>query len=117
MVKTIPTVETLITDQRQYFYSGQTKQINFRKQQLINLKNAILKYEKEISQALYDDLHKSEFEAYATEIGLVLESLGFMIKNIHKWAKPVAAKTPIQFQPGKSFIVRDPYGVVCIIAP
>jgi aldehyde dehydrogenase (NAD+) len=117
VVKTIPSVETLITEQRQYFYSGQTKQVNFRKQQLIQLKRTILKYEKEITQALYNDLHKSEFEAYATEIGLVLESLGFMIKNIHKWAKPVVTKTPIQFQPGKSFIIRDPYGVVCIIAP
>ena len=117
MVKTIQSVESLINEQREYFYSGQTKQISFRKQQLINLKNAVLKYEKEISQALYDDLHKSEFEAYATEIGLVLESLGFMINNIDSWAKPVAVKTPIQFQPGKSFIVRDPYGVVCIIAP
>ena len=117
MVNTVPSVESLIDEQRQYFYSGQTKQISFRKQQLINLKNAILKYEKEIIQALYDDLHKSEFEAYATEIGLVLESLGFMIKKIDSWSKPVAVKTPIQFQPGKSFIVRDPYGVVCIIAP
>ena len=117
MVKTIPSVESLIEEQRQYFYSGQTKQIYFRKQQLSNLKNAIVKYEKEIIQALFDDLHKSEFEAYATEIGLVLESLGFMIKNIDNWAKPVPTKTPIQFQPGKSFIVHDPYGVVCIIAP
>ena len=117
MVKTIPSVESLIEEQRQYFYSGQTKQVYFRKQQLINLKNAIVKYEKEIIQALFDDLHKSEFEAYATEIGLVLESLGFMIKNIDNWAKPVLTKTPIQFLPGKSFIVHDPYGVVCIIAP
>ena len=117
MVNTVTSVESLIDEQRQYFYSGQTKQISFRKQQLINLKNAILKYEKEIIQALYDDLHKSEFEAYATEIGLVLESLGFMIKKVDSWSKPVAVKTPIQFQPGKSFIVRDPYGVVCIIAP
>ena len=117
MVKTIQSVESLINEQRQYFYSGQTKPIHFRKQQLITLKSTILKYEKEISQALYDDLGKSEFEAYATEVGLVLESLGFMIKNIDKWAKPVPAKTPIQFHPGKSYIVRDPYGVVCIIAP
>lgn len=117
MVKTIQSVESLIDAQRQYFYSGQTKDVAFRKQQLINLKKAVLKYEKDIIDALYADLHKSEFEAYATEIGLVLESLGYMIKHIERWTKPVAVKTPIQFQPGKSFIVRDPYGVVCIIAP
>ena len=52
MVKTIQSVESLIDEQRQYFYTGQTKQISFRKQQLIALKNAVLKYEKEISSRI-----------------------------------------------------------------
>ena len=39
------------------------------------------------------------------------------MKNIDEWAKPVIVKTPIHFQPAKSFIVREPYGVVLIIGP
>ena len=38
--------------------------------QLDILKKVIKKYEKDIIQALYKDLRKSEFEAYTTEIGL-----------------------------------------------
>ena len=40
-----------------------------------------------------------------------------MVKNIDDWVKPESIKTPIQFQPGKSMIVREPYGVVLIIGP
>ena len=68
-------------------------------------------------QALHLDLRKSEFEAYSTEIGIVYDSIAQFVKNIDDWMKPEPVKTPIHFQPGKSFIVREPYGVVLIIGP
>ncbi|WP_201318726.1 aldehyde dehydrogenase [Paenibacillus sp. EPM92] len=117
MVLNVQSVEQMILEQKKYFYSGATKDIEFRKEQLIKLKTAIQTNEKEIIDALYKDLRKSEFEAYATEVGLVLNSISHMIKHIDKWVRPVQVKTPLQFQPGKSFIVRDPYGVVLIIGP
>lgn len=110
-------VENMITAQRSYYFSRATKNLEFRKQQLVNLKETIKKYEKEITEALKLDLNKSEFEAYATEIGIVLDSITHMVKNIDEWAKPITAKTPVQFQPGKSYVVREPYGVVLIIGP
>ena len=39
------------------------------------------------------------------------------MKNIDNWTKPEPVKTPIHFQPGKSYIVREPFGVVLIIGP
>ncbi len=108
-------VENMITEQRQFYFSRATKDVKFRKQQLLKLKKSILKYEKEILNALYLDLRKSEFEAYATEIGIVLESISYMVKNLEEWMKPETVKTPIQLQMGKSFIVREPYGVTLII--
>lgn len=110
-------VEHWITAQRNFYFSSITKDIEFRKQQLLNLKEAIKKYEKNIIQALKLDLNKSEFEAYATEVGIVLDSISYMLKNINDWAKPISVKTPVMFQPGKSYIVREPYGVVLIIGP
>ena len=91
--------------------------MKFRKEQLKKLKTSILKYEKEILNALYLDLRKSEFEAYATEIGIVLDSISYMVKHVEEWMEPEAVKTPIQYQMGKSFIVREPYGVTLIIGP
>ncbi|MGX9133454.1 aldehyde dehydrogenase [Rummeliibacillus sp. JY-2-4R] len=114
---TVQDVELMVTEQRNYFFSSATRKFEFRKEQLKKLKSTIVKYEKEILQALYDDLHKNEFEAYSTEIGLVLESISFMQKYLEEWMHPVSVPTPIHFLPAKSFIVREPYGVTLIIGP
>ena len=110
-------VENMITQQRQFYFSRATKDVQFRKGQLLKLKANIIKYEKEILQALYVDLRKSEFEAYTTEVGIVLDSISYMVKHIDEWMKPQKVKTPVAFQMGKSFIVREPYGVTLIIGP
>jgi len=110
-------VETMIKEQKNFFLTGHTKDTEFRKKQLLKLKDKIKQYEKEILKALNLDLRKSEFEAYSNEVGIVLDSISYLVKNIDEWAKPVHVKTPIHFQPAKSFIVRDPYGVVLVIGP
>lgn len=110
-------VEIMIEEQKKFYLTGHTKNIEFRKKQLLKLKEKIKQYEKEILKALNMDLHKSEFEAYSNEIGIVLDSINYLVKNIDEWAKPVQVKTPVHFQPAKSFIVREPYGVVLIIGP
>jgi aldehyde dehydrogenase (NAD+) len=110
-------VEKMIDEQRSFYYSRQTKDLEFRKKKLLQLKETIKQYEQDVIHALKNDLNKSEFEAYATEIGIVYDSITYMVKNIDDWVKPETVKTPIQFQPGKSMIVREPYGVVLIIGP
>lgn len=110
-------VEQMIADQRSFYFSRTTKDVAFRKEQLLKLKAVIKKYEQDVIQALHQDLRKSEFEAYSTEIGIVYDSIAYFVKNIDDWMKPEPVKTPIHFQPGKSFIVREPYGVVLIIGP
>ncbi|TQR20193.1 aldehyde dehydrogenase [Psychrobacillus vulpis] len=110
-------LDKIIEENQTFFYSGVTRTAKFRIEQLDNLKNTIKKYEKEVIQALHDDLRKSEFEAYTTEIGLVYESISFMKKNLEKWMEPKQVKTPIALMPSKSFIVHDPYGTVLIIGP
>lgn len=110
-------IERLLQEQRVYFESGATRSLAFRKEQLKKLKHAISTNEKKVVEALYRDLHKSEFEAFATEIGILYDSISLALKNLEEWMHPVSAPTPIQFQPGKSFIIREPYGAVCIIGP
>lgn len=110
-------VEQYVEQQRHYFFSGETRDIAFRIAQLQTLKATIKKYEKQVVEALYADLHKSDFEAYSTEISIVYSSIDEFSKNLAEWASPIAAKTPIAFQPAKSYIVREPYGVTCIIGP
>ena len=107
----------MLGEHQSYFYTGITRPVAFRIEQLEILKNTIKKYEEEVIDALYKDLRKSEFESYVTEIGLVYDNISYMVKNIERWMEPKYVKTPVALMPSKSFIVNDPYGTVLIIAP
>jgi aldehyde dehydrogenase (NAD+) len=102
---------------RQYFDSGITKSIAFRKEQLQTLKQAILKFEQELYNALYTDLKKSPEECWVTELGLVLSELDFISKNLQRWMEPERVSTNLLNLPSGSKIMREPLGVVMIIGP
>ena len=57
---------------RAYFDSGATRTYQFRKAQLVKLKQAITKYELALHEALYTDLKKSPEESWITETGFLL---------------------------------------------
>lgn len=102
---------------RHYFSTGATRSYAFRKQQLLLLKDAIVKYEQDINDALYSDLKKSPEEAYATETGLVLAEISLALKNLHRWMKPRRVLSSLVNLPSSGEILADPLGVVLIIAP
>jgi aldehyde dehydrogenase (NAD+) len=106
-----------LREMRNYVHSGVTRSYAFRKQQLLLLRNAIRKYETEISAALYQDLKKAPEEVYATEIGIVLMEIRIALKHLRKWTKPAHAGTNLLNLPSSSKIIYDPLGVVFIIAP
>jgi aldehyde dehydrogenase (NAD+) len=108
---------SVLNNIRSYHNTGATLSYSFRKQQLISLQNALLKYEVEINEALYTDLKKSKEEVYATETGLLLGEIKHAIKNLHKWMKPKTASTGLVTFPSSARIYYDPLGVVLIIAP
>ncbi|SER62120.1 aldehyde dehydrogenase [Psychrobacillus sp. OK032] len=110
-------LDKIIKEHQAFFDTGITKSTKFRIEQLMILKKTIKKYEKDVIQALYRDLRKSEFEAYTTEIGLVYDNIAYMVKHLDKWMEPKQVKTPLALMPSKSFIMHDPYGTVLIIAP
>ncbi|MCR6109895.1 aldehyde dehydrogenase [Bacillus sp. A301a_S52] len=110
-------IQTLIQKQKQYFYSGETKGLSFRKAQLTKLKEAIKKREQDIMDALKKDLNKGQQEVFFTEIGFLYSELKDMMKNVDYWAEPRKVKTPISHMGGKSYIYKEPYGVTLIISP
>lgn len=110
-------IPALVSRQKDYFYGGATLDTAGRKEALIALRNAILSREKDISDALYKDLRKAPFESYMSEIGMVLDELGYILKHLEKWAKPRKVPTPFSQFPGRSFIWKEPYGTVLIMSP
>ncbi|HDB6971309.1 TPA: aldehyde dehydrogenase, partial [Staphylococcus aureus] len=67
--------------------------------------------------ALYTDLGKNKVEAYATEIGITLKSIKNARKELKNWTKTKNVDTPLYLFPTKSYIKKEPYGTVLIIAP
>jgi aldehyde dehydrogenase (NAD+) len=102
---------------RNYFKTGTTKEYSFRRQQLLNLKAAILKYEEELYKCLYDDLKKSKEEVWITEIGFTIAEINHALKNLHSWMSRKKTGTNLLNLPSSSFIVPEPLGVVLIIGP
>jgi len=110
-------LKTLASSLRSQIFKNGHLPVGVRKQRLQNLKEQILKSEKDITAALMQDLRKSNFETYATEIGFILEELTYTLKNLDNWAEVKKVKTPLTLFPGKSYIYPEPYGVVLIISP
>jgi aldehyde dehydrogenase (NAD+) len=102
---------------RDFFLSGATQSLAFRKKQLKKLKKAILAHEKDIYAALEMDLKKSKEETWVTEIGIVLSELSYMLKNLSQWMQPEIVNTNLVNLPSKSYINKEPLGVVLIIGP
>ncbi len=110
-------VTDILQEHHHFFHSGQTKDIHFRLQQLEKLKEGVIKYEAQMTEALHKDLGKHPFESYTSEIGFVLNSITHTMKHLKKWAKPKKVKTPLTLFPSKSLIRYEPYGTVLIIGP
>lgn len=110
-------IQLLIQAQRDFFGTNKTKELKFRLEQLQKLKKLIVNNEDSIVQALHKDLRKHEFEAYATEIGIVMVDINKAISKLRKWIKPQKVKTPVFQYVASSYIKPEPYGNVLIIAP
>lgn len=98
-----------------YFGTGATMDYSFRKQQLQRLKEALYTHEQDLYDALYKDLKKNKEESWVTELGFVMTELNNAIKKLKGWMKPERVATNLLNQPGKSYILHEPLGVVLVI--
>ena len=110
-------IQTIVKAQRDFFDSDTSKDLSFRREQLLKLKRMMSDNEQAIIDALHKDLRKHEFEAYATEIGIVMVDIDKTLAKLNKWAKPRKVKTPPFHYVASSYIKPDPLGNVLIIAP
>lgn len=106
-----------LAELRRFFASQVTKDVDFRIAQLKKLKAAIEKNENAIVEALKADLHKHEFETFATEIIMVYKELDDCIANVRRWAKPRKVGTSLVFFKANSYVISEPYGTVLAIGP
>ena len=107
----------IVKKQKSFFESGVSRDLAYRRSALQSLKREIERNEDAILNALQRDLGKSPFEAYETEIGIVLSEISYMLRHLNRLAAPERVRTPLTNFPGKSAVYREPYGVVLIMSP
>lgn len=115
MVLDKSSISNILNEQRQFFATGKTKNVEFRIEQLKRLKQAASDYQEKIVAAVQADLNRPQFEAYF-ELGFFAE-INDTIKKLKSWTKPQKVSTPIEQFPGRAKIYPEPLGVVLIIGP
>lgn len=110
-------ISGIVKKQKEYFKTGETRELKRRIEVLKKLRQAIRMHEERLCRALEEDLGKSGSESYMCEIGLTLSELSFQIRHLKKWARPVRCTTELANFHAKSFTVREPYGCVLVMSP
>ena len=110
-------IDSILASQKQYFHTGATLDIAFRKRQLKALLEAMEEFDRELTDALWIDLHKSYEEATITETSLVKGEIKEAIKNVSRWARRERRRTPITIFGSRSYVMKEPLGCSLIVSP
>ena len=110
-------IADVVEAHRAFFRTGRTLDVGFRRESLKRLKSALFKYEDRIYDAFWEDLHKSKFEVFGTEIGMVSKEISLHMKKVGNWARPRKVVTDLLNFYSTSRILHEPYGVALIMSP
>ncbi len=110
-------IKNIIEKQRNFFNTGTTQPYKYRCRQLKQLQSALRRYESELCEALWNDLHKSAQEAIMTEISIVNGEIKNHLRNLKEWMKRRKCTTPLKMAPSSSYVITEPLGNTLIISP
>lgn len=111
-------ITAIFNRQKAFFAAQNTQPIEFRKTQLLKLKQAILEHTDEIITALDLDLGKSKDEVMLAEINNVIHEIDFHLEHLDEWAKDQVVPNFEHYpQTTQSLIRRESFGVTYIISP
>lgn len=109
--------ETDIAPLRRYFEAGNTRPLEWRRRQLEALARMGAARETEIFAALKEDLGKSAFESFASEVSFVRHGADYARKHLRRWMRPRRVPIDLPNMPGRARIIPEPLGVALIISP
>lgn len=113
---TAPTdIPATVARLRQTFATGRTRDIEWRKRQLLQLVKLMEENEAAIASALAEDLDRSPFEAFIADIATTAGEAKFAAKKVRRWAKRRYQLLEMPQLPGRGWIEYEPYGTVLII--
>lgn len=108
-------IQEIVSKQKAFFKTQQTKNLRFRKMYLEKLRDLILEYENLLYEAICKDFGKSKFDTFTTEISFILNDIEYYLKNLKSLSKPKKVRTNLANQFGKSRIYSEPLGNILVI--
>ena len=111
-------ISKIVDDQRKFFLTNKTLDVDFRIRQLKRLRAAVISNEEELKEALNADLGRDKVEAYFCDIGSLILEINEMIKGLRTWAKSETHFSGFHLFPSMiTKVYKMPYGVTLIISP
>lgn len=108
----------LLDRQRAAFLRAGPPELAQRRAALRRLKAEILRRRTEITRALKADFgQRSEQESAIVELIPLVQSITYLIRHVGHWMQPERRHVSAYFQCGSAWVIRQPVGVVGIIAP
>lgn len=93
------------------------KGLDERLHTLKQLKKLVADNESKWLHALEKDLGKPAVEAYASEIGVLLNEIEHVTKNLKKWLRPKTKQRLLLSGKDKVVVSHYPYGSILVLAP
>ena len=104
-----------LQQQHQYVVARTTARERIAK--LRRLHDAMLLHRAAVTQAVYEDLHKSATETNISELGVVNGEIRHTIRHLRSWMAPKPASTPLVLFGTTSKVHHEPKGVCLILSP
>ena len=97
------------------FATGRTRDIEWRKNQLLQLAKLVEENEPAIAAALAEDLDRNPVEAFIADIATTAGEAKFAAKKLRKWTRRKHLLLEAPQLPGRGWVEYEPYGTVLII--
>ena len=100
---------------RRTFATGRTRDLDWRRHQLLQLQKLMEDNEAAISGALAADLDRGPVEAFLADIATTAAEAKYAAKNLRKWTRRRYTLLETPQLPGRGWVEYEPYGTVLII--
>jgi aldehyde dehydrogenase (NAD+) len=100
---------------RKTFATGRTRDIEWRKRQLLQLAKLMEENEDAIAASLVEDLDRHPFEAYIADVATTAGEAKYAAKRVRRWTRRRYQLLEVPQLPGRGWIEYEPYGTVLII--
>lgn len=102
---------------RSTYGSGMTRPLSWRRSQLARLRRLLVAGESQLTAALRADLGKPADEGWLTELAFVSGEIDYTTRHLARWMRDEHVRVPLVLRPDRARIVREPLGVVLVVAP